>query len=106
MSKLTLKIEKRGQVIKVYEAEKVKLKWGVIDDFFGIFEDIQIGNYAAAIEKRGLLEELLKEIFHDLTYEHLREVDLLDVVSELGPELFTFIGDQLGKTFAKVQKRI
>jgi hypothetical protein len=83
------------EVEKIYEIDNYDLMYGTVEDILGIFDEIEDLNDNMQIFKviqknRMKLNDLLKDIFPDLTEDEMRRIKLKELVPVF-MELFTYV---------------
>ena len=88
------------EIEKTYEVDNYDLMYGTVEDALAIFDEIEDLSdntqiFKAVQKNRTKLNDLLKDIFPDLTDEELRRIKLKELVPVfIG--LFTYVTNSLG----------
>lgn len=89
------------EIEKTYQIDNYDLMYGTVEDILSIFDEIEdlqdnMQIFDAVKNNRSKLNDLLKDIFPDLTDEELRRIKLKELVPVF-MELFSFVQTSFGK---------
>jgi hypothetical protein len=90
----------QNEVEKTYEIDNYDIMYGTVEDVLSMFDDIDdfsdnMQIFKVIQKNRNKLNDLLKDIFPDLTDEELRRVKLKELVPVF-MGLFTYVQNFLG----------
>lgn len=90
----------QNEVEKTYEIDNYDIMYGTVEDVLSMFDDIDdfsdnMQIFKVIQKNRNKLNDLLKDIFPDLTDEELRMVKLKELVPVF-MGLFTYVQNFLG----------
>lgn len=88
------------EIEKTYSIDTYDLMYGTVEDVLGIFDEVDdLSNnmklFTAIQKNRTKLNDLLLDIFPDMTEEDLRKIKLKELVP-LFIELFNYVKDSFG----------
>lgn len=88
------------EIEKTYEIDNYDLMYGTVEDVLSLFDDIEdytdnMQIFKVIQKNRNKLNDLLKDIFPDLTDEELRRIKLKELIPVF-MELFTYIQRSFG----------
>jgi len=109
MSKFKIDVKKYGEKIATYESDRFSLKFGVLQDVYEIYEAWKDGDVQKVIHQKNLVEtaiDIVKEMFPKITDEHIRELDIVELILELGPQIASYLGEQMGMMSGKIQPKL
>lgn len=87
----------QNEIEKTYETATYDLMYGTVEDVLGIFDEIDDLNdnmkiFAVIQKNRTKLNDLLLDIFPEMTEDDLRKIKLKELIP-LFLELFKYVGD-------------
>ena len=108
---MKLHIYNKGEIIKTYETDEFKLKWGLLEDLIEAIENANINSLSdytelgqAILEILPMIKDkvniLLKEMFTDITDEDIREAAVDDIAYCLA-DAVKYVGKQMVKRFKR-----
>lgn len=90
----------QNEVSKTYETEAYDLMYGTVEDLFEVMDDVndtasEMEIFKAVQKHRFKLNQLLKDVFPEITDEDLRHIKLKELVPFF-IELFAFVQKSFG----------
>ena len=87
------------EIEKTYEIEAYDLMYGTVEDMFNILESVSDGSdddwTQAIMKNRGVLNNLIRDVFPEITDEELRKIKVKDLIPFF-IDLFGFVNKSFG----------